>query len=228
MGQIISLVTSIIKTATKIRTEVKQDEADEDRRKLDEIKTPIEPPKFYRSIEEREKVVKDEKNPYSVTSIKQSLERDVIPVGYSLEQLNQVGFESAVKDFIDRRKKRREELKTEFQTTIEAIEKEVSEGYTNLSREDRILFDKSGIGQEENRKKILERIEEWKKQVSEDTLTSSMIDEMINLMKMRVDTIQDVFSAGEFDKKIQDEIEESERKKTSQALKIVRRALKVV
>jgi hypothetical protein len=228
MGQIISLVTNIIKTATKIRTEVKQDEADEDRRKLDEIKTPIEPPKFYRSIEERKKVVKDEKNPYSVTSIKQSLERDVIPVGYSLEQLNRIGFESAVKDFIDRRKKRREELKTEFQTTIDAIEKEVNEGYNNLSREDRILFDKSGIGQEENRKKILSRIVEWKKQVSEDTVTSSMIDEMINLMKMRVDTIQDVFSAGEFDKKIQDEIEESERKKTSQALKIVRRALKVV
>jgi hypothetical protein len=96
MGQAVSFVTSIINTATKLRAEAKQDELDADRRKQDKIKTPIEPPKFYKNIEERALIIKDEKNPYSVESIKQSLNRDVVPVGYSLEQLSTVGFDDSV------------------------------------------------------------------------------------------------------------------------------------
>lgn len=228
MGQVISFVTSIINTATKLRAEAKQDELDADRRKQEKIKTPIEPPKFYKNIEERASIVKDEKNPYSVESIKQSLNRDVVPVGYSLEQLSTVGFDDSVKKYNERKENRRKELKKEFLSVLGKIEKEVEKGFEDLSKDDRILFEKMGVFSDESRTKILEQLAQWKKQVDEDTATTSMIDDMIELLKSRVDMVQDVFTQGEFEKKIQEQVEQAERKKTSQALMLVRRALNVV
>lgn len=228
MGQVISFVTSIINTATKLRAEAKQDELDADRRKQEKIKTPIEPPKFYKNIEERASIVKDEKNPYSVESIKQSLNRDVVPVGYSLEQLSTVGFDNSVKKYNERKENRRRELKKEFLSVLGKIEKEVEKGFEDLSKDDRILFEKMGVFSDESRTKILEQLAQWKKQVDEDTATTSMIDDMIELLKSRVDMVQDVFTQGEFEKKIQEQVDQAERKKTSQALMLVRRALNVV
>ncbi|MHC4834808.1 MAG: hypothetical protein ACYTCN_02485 [Planctomycetota bacterium] len=228
MGQAVSFVTSIINTATKLRAEAKQDELDADRRKQDKIKTPIEPPKFYKNIEERALIIKDEKNPYSVESIKQSLNRDVVPVGYSLEQLSTVGFDDSVKKYNERKENRRKELKKEFSSVLGKIEKEVEKGFEDLSKDDRILFEKMGVFSDESRTKILEQLAKWKKQVDEDTATTSMIDDMIELLKSRVDMVQDVFTQGEFEKKIQEQVEQAERKKTSQALMLVRRALNVV
>lgn len=228
MGQLISLITNVIKTATKIRAEVKQDELDADRREQDKIKTPIVPPKFYQTIKEREEVVKDETTPYSVSSIKDSLNKDVVPVGYSLEQLSNVGFVDSVKEFSERQKNRREEFKKDFTTILEKVENEVKKGYEDLSKDDQILFDKMGVTNDESRNKILEKLAKWKKQVNEETITTSMLDDMIELLKNRVDMIQDIFSVGEFDKKIQEQIDLAERKKTSQALMLVRRALHVV
>lgn len=228
MGQVISFVTSIINTATKLRAEAKQDELDADRRKQEKIKTPIEPPKFYKNIEERASIVKDEKNPYSVESIKQSLNRDVVPVGYSLEQLSTVGFDDSVKKYNERKENRRRELKKEFLSVLGKIEKEVEKGFEDLSKDDRILFEKMGVFSDESRTKILEQLAQWKKQVDEDIATTSMIDDMIELLKSRVDMVQDVFTQGEFEKKIQEQVDQAERKKTSQALMLVRRALNVV
>jgi hypothetical protein len=85
-----------------------------------------------------------------------------------------------------------------------------------------------GVFSDESRTKILEQLAKWKKQVDEDTATTSMIDDMIELLKSRVDMVQDVFTQGEFEKKIQEQVEQAERKKTSQALMLVRRALNVV
>jgi hypothetical protein len=228
MGQAVSFVTSIINTATKLRAEAKQDELDADRRKQDKIKTPIEPPKFYKNIEERALIIKDEKNPYSVESIKQSLNRDVVPVGYSLEQLSTVGFDDSVKKYNERKENRRKELKKEFSSVLGKIEKEVEKGFEDLSKDDRILFEKMGVFSDESRTEILKQLAQWKKQVDEDTATTSMIDDMIELLKSRVDMVQDVFTQGEFEKKIQEQVEQAERKKTSQALMLVRRALNVV
>jgi hypothetical protein len=228
MGQAVSFVTSIINTATKLRAEAKQDELDADRRKQDKIKTPIEPPKFYKNIEERALIIKDEKNPYSVESIKQSLNRDVVPVGYSLEQLSTVGFDDSVKKYNERKENRRKELKKEFSSVLGKIEKEVEKGFEDLSKDDRILFEKMGVFSDESRTKILEQLAKWKKQVDEDTATTSMIDDMIELLKSRVDMVQDVFTQGEYEKKIQEQVEQAERKNTSQALMLVRRALNVV
>jgi hypothetical protein len=228
MGQLISLIVGVIKTATQLRTEVKQDELDEDRRKQDKIKMPITPPKFYKTIQERKTVVKDESNPYSVVSIKSSLKNDVIPSGYSLEQLTDVGFTEDVREYNQRRDEMKNDLKKEFISVLDKIEAEIKKGFEDLSKDDRELFDKIGVIDEPSRNKILEKLSQWKKQINSDTVTTSMIDTVIEILKNRVDMIQDVFSSGEIDKKIQEQVDAAERLKTSQALKLVRRALQVV
>jgi hypothetical protein len=228
MGQLISLIVGVIKTATQLRSQVKQDEIDADRRKQDKIKTPITPPKFYKTIEERKTVVKDDTSPYSVTSIKTSLENDVIPTGYSLEQLTDVGFTDDVREYNKRRNAMKDDLKKEFISVLDKIESEIKKGFNDLSKEDRELFDKMKVIDEPSRNKILEKLAQWKKQINSDTVSTSMIDTVIELLKSRVDMIQDVFSSGEIDKKIQEQVDSAERLKTSQALKLVRRALQVV
>jgi len=228
MGQIISFITDIIKTVTKLKTEVKQDEFDEEKKKIEKIKAPVEPPKFYKSIEERNAVIKDQANPYSVTAIKESLKNDTVPVGYSLEQLSDVGFDDSVSEFTKRRNERLAELKKKFTTIVGKIEDEINKGFGDLSSDDRALFKKMGVLDDSRKTEILEKLDMWKKRVDSNTVSTQMIDEIIELLKGRVDLIQDVFSSGEFDKKIQEQIEDSQRKKTSQALMVVRRALKVV
>lgn len=228
MGQVLSFITEIIKTAVKLRFEVKQDELDEEKRKIEKIKAPIEPPKFYKSIEERKAVIKDQAKPYSVVSIKDSLKNDTIPVGYSLEQLAKVGFNDSVSEFTKRRNERLAGLKKEFTSTVGKIEDEINKGFGDLSTDDRALFEKMGVFDDSGKTQVLSKLDTWKKQVDTDTVSTVMIDEIIDLMKGRVDLIQDVFASGEFDKKIQEQIEDSQRKKTSQALMLVRRALKVV
>jgi hypothetical protein len=228
MGQVLSFVTGIINTVAKIRSEAKQDKIDEDRRKLDKIKTPIEPPKFYRNIEERTQSVKDERSPYSVQSIKNTLQRDVVPTGYSLEQLASVGFKDSVDKFNERKESRRNELKKEFLNFAGLIEKEINEGFEDLSKEDRMLFEKAGVLGDEGRDKILKQISEWKKQIQEGTASEEVLDDMIDILKSRVDLVQDIFSQGEFEQKIREKTEQAESMKTSQVLKLVRRALQVV
>ena len=112
MGLMISLGILIVNTVNKIKNQKHQDAMQAKKIKLEHYQKPITPPFFYMSIAERDKNVPD--GVYSTRGIRESLNDDVIPAGYSLEQLENVGFQKDVNDYTSRKNKRLQENKDQF------------------------------------------------------------------------------------------------------------------
>ena len=116
MGTLITLMTTVMDHADKIKNDQRKDKLENDQRKKDNIIKPLAPPKYYSTIEARRKNVKS--GPYSVDGISSSLKNDLIPVGYSLEQLKKIGFGADVTEYELRHKNVRNEDKKKINRRI--------------------------------------------------------------------------------------------------------------
>ena len=118
MGIVYTVVTETIDFVQKVKNDKKKEELQTDEVQKDNIIKPVEPPKYYTTIEARKEHVKD--GPYTVEAISESLKNDVVPVGYSLEQLQKVGFGADVREY---KKREEEERKENQKKLLESLEK---------------------------------------------------------------------------------------------------------
>ena len=143
MGIVFGAITGIINLVHTIKSNNKKDKLDEDIVKKKDIMKPIAPPKYYSTIEARRKNVT--KGPYTVEAMARSLKDDLIPVGYSLEQLRKIGFGADVDEYERRHKQMRDEDNKNLINGLTKLKKEIQKGFIDrkdLSEEDKIVIKK--------------------------------------------------------------------------------------
>ena len=163
MGIVFGVVNGIINLVHTVKENKKKDKLDENIVKKKDIIKPIAPPKYYATIEARRKNVKS--GPYTVEAIAQSLKDDLIPVGYSLEQLRKIGFGADVDEYEKRHKNRRREDQKNLIDGLEKLKKEIKKGFidrNDLSEEDKKnnLFNPEENQKYINKNKRMDRISE--------------------------------------------------------------------
>ena len=94
MGVIISTVKAVIDFASSAKKEVDREKNRKLQKEADRIAKPIPPPQFWPTLEARRKNTPT--GPYSVDGIRLALSKLVLPVGWSEEQLTNVGFADEV------------------------------------------------------------------------------------------------------------------------------------
>ena len=162
MGIIFSVTNSIINLVHTVKQNKKKDKLDQDIIKKKDIVKPIAPPKYYPTIEARRKNVKH--GPYTVEAMAESLKNDLIPVGYSLEQLRKIGFGADVTEYEKRHKHRREEDNKNLVEGLELLKKEIQKGLVddeNMSQQDKELLKKYDIFNPLERAKYISKLNEW-------------------------------------------------------------------
>ena len=131
MGSIISLVSSIINFVTKIKKEHDSDALEEKREQVDKLQHPIIPPFFYPNKKIRGENLKDN-HPYSNDGITKALGNSVIPAGYSIEQLKNVGFTQEVKSYLLRRKNERDTLAKNLKDAVTKLKVMIITGFPDV------------------------------------------------------------------------------------------------
>ena len=102
-----------------------------------------EPPFFFRTIAAREVGAPD--GVYSVQGIRAQLQQNIIPPGYTLTSLRQVGFNSFVNRFLDREMEADENiverLRDLLKTSIMLIKSDDGPGINNLTQSQQDVID---------------------------------------------------------------------------------------
>lgn len=93
---IVAVVTTLVGIATTIAGEVERKKTDKAKRAAAKLGKPIKPPFFFTSIAARDKGV-NVPAAYTTEGIRTALRGGILPVGYSEEQLDKVGFGPEVK-----------------------------------------------------------------------------------------------------------------------------------
>lgn len=120
MGSIIfGLVTQTLNFAKGIEQEKNRERNRKLQKQADKLANPIKPPHFWKNIKDRKRKVPD--GPYSVEGIRMSLSDVILPVGYSEEQLINVGFEKEVDGYRAKVNKERKELFEAFSSTVKKM-----------------------------------------------------------------------------------------------------------
>ena len=192
MGLIVSIATSIYNLVDKVKEDKKKDKIDEDTIKKKDIVKPIVPPKYYSTIEARRKNVK--KGPYTVEAIAESLKNDLIPVGYSLEQLRKVGFGADVEEYEKRHKHRRDTNRKNLVDGLEKLKKEIEKGFVsedNMSQSDRELVKKYNIFNPVERAKYINKLDQWIDLGKKDVLSVEALDNMLSAFDLQINSYQD-------------------------------------
>ena len=162
MGIVFGVVNGIINLVHTVKENKKKDKLDQDIIKKKDIIKPIAPPKYYSTIEARRKNVK--KGPYTVEAMAESLKDDLIPVGYSLEQLRKIGFGADVTEYEKRHKNRREEDNRNLIDGLEKLKKEIQKGFidrNDLSDEDKEIIRKNKLFDPIENRKYIDKIDSW-------------------------------------------------------------------
>ena len=123
MGIIVSVAVAITSLVVTIQQDKKKDKIVQNDEKKANILKPIVPPKYYSTIEARRKNVKA--GTYTVEAMASSLKNDLVPVGYSLEQLRKIGFGADVTEYERRHKERREADNKHLIEGLEKLKKEI-------------------------------------------------------------------------------------------------------
>ena len=187
MGIIVSTVTAIVSLVVKVKQDKKKDKLEEQEAKTENIKKPIVPPKYYTTIEARRKNVKE--GPYTVENIASSLRNDLVPVGYSLEQLRKVGFGADVTEYERRNRERRETNNKNLIEGLEKLKKEIEKGFVseeNMSQEDRELVKKYNIFNPVERAKYISKIDQWIGLAKEKVLSEEALDAMLGAFNLKI------------------------------------------
>ena len=225
MGIIVSAVIGVVNLVHNIQSDKKKDKINNDLIKKKDIVKPLAPPKYYTTIEARRKNVKD--GPYSVEGISSSLKNDLIPVGYSLEQLRKIGFGADVDEYEKRQKQTKDDNNQSLIDGLEKIKKEIKKGFVNrkdLSEEDREVINKNNLFTPEQNQKYINKINSWIDLAKNDTLSDSVLDSMLYIFNMKLNTFQDALKGESLKKQNQTLIDDAVLNEDKKVLDSVKRA----
>ena len=192
MGIVFGVVNGIINLVHTVKENKKKDKLDQDIIKKKDIVKPIAPPKYYPTIESRRKNVKH--GPYTVEAMALSLKNDLIPVGYSLEQLRKIGFGADVTEYEKRHKNRRNEDNRNLVEGLKKLKKEIQKGFIddeNMSQEDRELLKKYNIFNPLERAKYITKLDQWIDLGKRDVLSVEVLDNMLAAFNLKMDGYTD-------------------------------------
>ena len=225
MGTLFSLTTAIMDQANKIKTDQRKDKLENDLRKKDNIIKPIAPPKYYTTIEARRKNVKT--GPYSVEGIVMSLKNDLIPVGYSLEQLRKIGFGADVTEYENKHKNRMNEDNNNLIDGLKKLKKEIKKGFVNrddLSEQDKNIINKNGLLDPSENQKYIKKIDAWLDLAKNNTLSSDTLDNMLSIFNTKLDGYQDALRSDELRQRNEQLINNAVLSRDKKVLDSVKRA----
>ena len=225
MGGVISAVTGIIDLVHTIKSNKKKDKLNDDIEKKKDIMKPIIPPKFYSTIEARRKNVK--KGPYTVEAMAKSLKDDLIPVGYSLEQLSEIGFGADVDEYKRRHKQTREEDKKNLINGLTELKKKIQKGFIDrkdLSEEDKNIIKKNNLFDPAENKKYVEQLDSWIDLARREALSEEVLDNMLSLFNLKISGYQDALRSEELKKQNKEMIDNAVLSEDKKVLNSVKRA----
>ena len=225
MGIVFGVVNGIINLVHTVKENKKKDKLDQDIIKKKDIIKPIAPPKYYSTIEARRKNVKD--GPYSVEGIALSLKNDLVPVGYSLEQLRKIGFGADVTEYEKRHKRRREEDNRNLIEGLEKLRKEIKKGFVDrddLSEEDKEMIKKNKLFNPEENKKYIEKLDSWIDLAKRDVLSVEVLDNMLSVFNIKIDGYQNGLRSAALEKQNKQLVDNAVLNRDKKVLDSVKRA----
>lgn len=222
MGVIFSIVTLIITAAVAIQQALAEDAKAADVRALELARNPIIPPEYFQ-LDKRKKLVL--KGPYTVEAIRYSISRDVLPAGYSEEQLINVGFEKEIKDYRDRREKRRKNTIVDLKKNLIEIKKRITANLPDLSVEDRKAVMESGILDKKKKEKLLIYLDEWIEDADNDRLSIKTLQNIQDIAKARIGMFEDTIGFNLNKKALEKTLSEARDSTHNKILKVLNRNL---
>lgn len=225
MGQVISIVSTVIDVVKKFKDWATEDRRDADKKRLDDIRDPIEPPKFYTSIPDRQRNV-PAANTYSVDKIRESLNSDIVPAGYSIEQLESIGFRPEVERFRKRRSDRVSEQRNSIKAALWSIIKLLEKGFPDLSEEDRTALQRAGLFNDEETAKLIVKIKGWINEVDKNQVDPTILDEIIAIAQARTSIVTDALDRAQLSADFQSKVREAQGKRDTSILEILNRSLR--
>ena len=227
MGIVVGVASEIINLVHTVKANKKKDSLNDDIIKKKDIVKPIAPPKYYSTIEARRKNVKD--GPYTVENIALSLKNDLVPIGYSLEQLRKIGFGADVDEYEKRHKRTRKKDNENLVSALEKLKKEIKNGFINiknLSDEDKEMIRKNKLFDPEENKKYVEKLDSWIALAKREVLSVNVLDDMLYLFNAKLDGYQDGLRNEELEKQNKEIIDNAVLNRDKKVLDSVKRAFK--
>ena len=225
MGIVFGVVNGVIDLVHTIKSNKEKDKLDDDIIKKKDIMKPIVPPKYYSTIEARRKNVK--KGPYTVEAMAESLKDDLIPVGYSLEQLRKIGFSTDVDEYEKRHKRIRDEDKKNLINGLTKLKKEIQKGFIDrkdLSEEDKFIIKKNNLFDPVENKKYVEKLDSWIDLAKRDVLSGEVLDNMLSVFNLKLNGYQDALRNEELRKQNKQMIDNAVLSQDKKVLNSVKRA----
>ena len=225
MGIVFGVVNGVIDLVHTIKSNKEKDKLDDDIIKKKDIMKPIVPPKYYSTIEARRKNVK--KGPYTVEAMAKSLKDDLIPVGYSLEQLRKIGFGADVDEYERRHKRARYEDNKNLINGLRKIKKEIQKGFIDrkdLSEEDKFIIRKNNLFDPVENKKYVEKLDSWIDLARRDVLNEEVLDNMLSVFNLKINSYQDALRSEELKKQNKEMIDNAVLSEDKKVLNSVKRA----
>ena len=226
MGLIQSITDQTLNFIEKTKIDKRKDELIEQELEKDKILKPIEPPKFYTTIDSRRQNVKE--GPYTVEAIAESLRNDVIPVGYSLEQLRKVGFGADVRAYEKRYEDRKKSKNDELIKHLERLKTEMTNfvNNNNISQKDKDIIRKYDIMDELSRSKYINKITNFIKLAKENKLSYDVLDDMTKTFGLKIDDYNDALEAERLKQDHRNLVDEAVSVRDKKVLESVKRALR--
>ena len=226
MGIVYTVVDGTLNLVQKITADKKKDELKDQELQKEAIIKPIAPPKYYATIESRRQNVKD--GPYTVEAISESLKNDLIPVGYSLEQLKKVGFGVDVRAYEKRYEDRKKEKNDQLIKSLEKLKYEMENFVNgdNISQRDKDIIAKYDIMDELSRAKYLKKINNFIKLAKEDKLSFNVLDDMTKTLGLKIDDYNDALQAEKLKQDHRELVDEAVLTRDKKVLESVKRALR--
>ena len=227
MGLLMSLSWNVTNFVLKTKEDKEKDKIEADEVKKQDILKPIAPPKYYSTVEARRRNVKT--GPYTVEAMAESLKNDLIPVGYSLEQLRKVGFGADVTEYERRKKENDEKNKKDLIDALEKLKKELEKGIVSqedLSEEDKELIKKNDIFNPVQRAKYIAKIDSWIGLAKNDVLGDYVLTDMLKVLNYRMDDYQDALKEQQINKQNQELVDNAVLNRDKKVLDSVKRAFR--
>lgn len=221
MGGIISTVVSIV---SNIKAGSDADKKAEERRKLMGYTDPTEPPKFYSTIASREKNLKE--GPYTVEAIRESLSKNIMPVGYSEETLTKVGFEKEVNEYIKNKKKIRDDARQDLKKYFLFLKNNIEKDFPELSESDKKAIQRSGILDKRRKAETLQYLDNWTKDIDKGFLSDETLNNMVSIANARLGLFQDAIGYEKSKEALSKSLDAARKTRDDQTLKVLRRNLK--
>ena len=227
MGMILSTTMNVIQLVDRINKDKEKDDIQEEEIKREDILKPIEPPKYYSTIEARKNNVKE--GPYTVEAISESLKNNLVPIGYSLEQLEKVGFSADVREFKRRRDERNENYKKDLVEGLENLKKEIEKGIVSqndLTQEDRDLIKKNNILNPIQRGEYINKLDRWLSLAKKDVLSPDVLSDMTKILNFKISDYRDVITQENIRKQNRQIVDNAVLNRDKKILNSVKRAFR--